>query len=596
MRQNRIGTRYPAGCAYGNRLLGGRLAADSAGRRFRFVRSYEPQVDGGSAFAYPDAPLAAYFTFSGTVKDTPGLYLTVMQPNGGEEWTVGSSHEIKWDPGTVTGTVFIDYSKNNFVSDIQSIGTDEPNDGSFMWQNIPDDPSTTVLVRISSTDDPSVFDKSDGVFTIKSAQWPTEPVLIDPNHTIIGTRFAIDGNGTIHALYTDGQSVWWSYSDDYGNTWTNVSTPAYTVPANRELQPHNIAMDADAEYVYATLCERDQNGTGTTSYLKGLRLDISDSSAGWSSITIWTLPGYFIYQNIEGSQLSVADDGGVMVFAIRYQPATFEASFSYATSWSALENSMPLDLNGNAENGYETYVYVRHTIQMVHDSVGNFYLTLGGNFNDYDSTNGYGTDYGNTLLRYNKSTGRWRFIQTSDHPETEHYWLSETRGLAIDENDVIHWVFEYAYNWPTESCAAGCWTCYGDWKLVYATGAASGEHANMTFYDPINETDFHRTVGSVDQYDCAYDDNAWIHTSIGVEPDGGSVVIVYQDSWNNCEVKAVRNDGSGWSVPENVEGPDLYGYAPWGRMHPSGWFLLTFTDYDWSTNGGSKKPYFVAWM
>jgi hypothetical protein len=95
-----------------------------------------------------------------------GVYLTVFIPNGGEEWQVGSDQEITWEPASVTGTVFIEYSKDNFVADINSIAIDEDNDGSYMWMDIPDDPSITVRVRISSTDNPTLFDISDEDFRI----------------------------------------------------------------------------------------------------------------------------------------------------------------------------------------------------------------------------------------------------------------------------------------------------------------------------------------------------------------------------------------------------------------------------------------------
>jgi len=423
--------------------------------------------------------------------------------------------------------------------------------------------------------------------------WPTEPVLIDPDQTIVGTRFAVDIDGVVHALYTDGYDVFWSWSDDYGWTWTNEPVPAYTTPSLRELNPHSISMDSAGNYVYAVLAERDQSGYGFISYLKGLRLDITNPSAGWSNINIWTLPGYFIYQNIEGAQLSVADDGGIMVFAIRYQPATFDPYYSYSTTWSSLEDATPVFFNTNIENGYETYTYLRHTIQLVADSLGNFYVTLGGNFNDYDSSNGGGSDYGNTLVRYDKSVGRWRFIQTSHHDESVQYWLSLARGLAIDDNDNIHWVFEYSY----DNFTGGGNPCYyyeGDFFLCYATGPASGDHTGMTFSDPIDPAYFYRDIYT--PYDCAWYDAEWDNASIGVLPDGSSIVIAYQSGVGVCEVEATRNDGSGWSAPVNIEGPGLYGYDPYGRMHPDGWFLLTFTDTDFLTSDGSHLPYFVAWQ
>jgi hypothetical protein len=58
---------------------------------------------------------------------------------------------------------------------------------------------------------------------------------------------------------------------------------------------------------------------------------------------------------------------------------------------------------------------------------------------------------------------------------------------------------------------------------------------------------------------------------------------------------ATRNDGAGWSDPVAIDGSWLYAFEPWGRMHPDGWFLVTFTDTDYITNGGSHHPYFVAW-
>jgi hypothetical protein len=156
--------------------------------------------------------LAAFFRYDLTVKGEIPAGIEVISPNGGEEWTVGSNQDITWNPGIVTGTVFIDYSKDDFVSDIHSIATGEPNDGSYEWQSIPDDPSTTVRVRISSTDDPSVFDTSDNYFTIAGectfTDAPTYGEFVETDvvwstgyhfmqidsSRIVSCRFASDGN------------------------------------------------------------------------------------------------------------------------------------------------------------------------------------------------------------------------------------------------------------------------------------------------------------------------------------------------------------------------------------------------------------------
>ncbi|MCK4721027.1 hypothetical protein KAU08_10220, partial [bacterium] len=125
-------------------------------------------------------PLSAYFRYDIEVASEPLPWIEVLIPNGGEEWVVGTEREITWDSWNVPGTVFIDYSKDNFVDDIILVAIDETNDGSFTWE-IPDDTSDTVRVRISSTDDPGVYDISDEDFSIVD---PCDPDL-DPPDTFI---------------------------------------------------------------------------------------------------------------------------------------------------------------------------------------------------------------------------------------------------------------------------------------------------------------------------------------------------------------------------------------------------------------------------
>jgi len=110
--------------------------------------------------------LAACFRYDLTVSNEIPAYIEVTSPNGGEEWYVGYDEEVTWTSQGVTGTVFIEYSKDNFVADINTIATGETNDGSFMWESIPDDTSDTVRVRVSSTDNPGVNDMSDEDFSI----------------------------------------------------------------------------------------------------------------------------------------------------------------------------------------------------------------------------------------------------------------------------------------------------------------------------------------------------------------------------------------------------------------------------------------------
>ncbi|AKM84878.1 MAG: subtilisin-like protein serine protease [candidate division Kazan bacterium GW2011_GWA1_50_15] len=91
--------------------------------------------------------------------------LTVTAPNGGENWTIGSTQDITWDSTGFGGgnIIDIDYS-TNAGGGWTSIITNTANDGLYGWI-IPNEPSTQALVRISSG---SVTDNSNAVFTISA--------------------------------------------------------------------------------------------------------------------------------------------------------------------------------------------------------------------------------------------------------------------------------------------------------------------------------------------------------------------------------------------------------------------------------------------
>ncbi|HEX9744981.1 MAG TPA: SBBP repeat-containing protein [bacterium] len=114
-------------------------------------------------------PLSSYFLIDIPVSgDLPGS-ISVIDPNGGENLQTGGNFEIKWTSENVAGNVNIEYSKDNFESDVNEIVASTENDGSYIWTSIPDDPTTSGRVRISAESSPSIFDISDADFTIESA-------------------------------------------------------------------------------------------------------------------------------------------------------------------------------------------------------------------------------------------------------------------------------------------------------------------------------------------------------------------------------------------------------------------------------------------
>ncbi len=115
---------------------------------------------------YPDPARRAAFMQS-SVSVLSGVISTIILaiPNGGEVWMVGSHHDITWTTTYNSGQIKLEYSKDEFVSDINEIVAATDDDGVYNWE-IPDDTSDTVRVRATLVNAPSIHDDSDADFTI----------------------------------------------------------------------------------------------------------------------------------------------------------------------------------------------------------------------------------------------------------------------------------------------------------------------------------------------------------------------------------------------------------------------------------------------
>jgi len=103
--------------------------------------------------------------------------VTVTAPNGGEDWCVGTDHEITWTSQCID-SVKIEYSTDGGSSWITVVGS-TVSDGSYFW-TVPDTPSSNCLVRICDAEDNTPCDQSDAVFTISgSPAAPTNCVASD---------------------------------------------------------------------------------------------------------------------------------------------------------------------------------------------------------------------------------------------------------------------------------------------------------------------------------------------------------------------------------------------------------------------------------
>ncbi len=111
--------------------------------------------------------------------------LKVKTPDGGEKWTIGNSYTIQWEPGITGNTVKIYLFRGKEQMTI--VASDVSNNGSYSW-TVPDfvAEGSDYKIYISLSYDSSVFDQSDGEFSI------SEPIA--KQYTITATAGA---NGSI---------------------------------------------------------------------------------------------------------------------------------------------------------------------------------------------------------------------------------------------------------------------------------------------------------------------------------------------------------------------------------------------------------------
>ncbi|MBT7082535.1 MAG: fibronectin type III domain-containing protein, partial [Chloroflexi bacterium] len=165
-----------------------------------------------------------------TISSVPSI--TVTSPDGGEDWQVGTSHDITWSSTFGNrNSVELEYSTDG-GSTWNTVISNTPNDGTHSW-TVPNTPATSVRVRVSSTLIRSSTDTSNSNFTIST---PPSITVTSPNggeDWQVGTGHNITWSST----GSPGSNVNLEYSTDGGSSWNTVisSTPndgshSWTVP------------------------------------------------------------------------------------------------------------------------------------------------------------------------------------------------------------------------------------------------------------------------------------------------------------------------------------------------------------------------------
>lgn len=121
--------------------------------------------------------LKYFFPLSETVS------LSLISPNGGENYLPGSSINISWN-STLVSDVKIEFSENNGSNWEDIIASTSANTQSYNW-TAPEITSSQCLIKISDPTDAGLFDVSETTFTIDNTQTFISPYTPDENTVLL---------------------------------------------------------------------------------------------------------------------------------------------------------------------------------------------------------------------------------------------------------------------------------------------------------------------------------------------------------------------------------------------------------------------------
>jgi chitobiase/beta-hexosaminidase-like protein/dockerin type I repeat protein len=150
--------------------------------------------------------------------------ITVLHPDSGERWLPGNPQEIRWQSTGSLDNVRVEFSQDN-GNTWSPIVSSTANSGSYLWNAVPGSEISNGKVRISDSQDNSIFDISDGNFKITNNINP-----YDVNETFYFKRLQ-----SIRAGWNfDSDEERIAYYEEKGAEQAEVSMPA-TFDAGSEL-------------------------------------------------------------------------------------------------------------------------------------------------------------------------------------------------------------------------------------------------------------------------------------------------------------------------------------------------------------------------
>jgi hypothetical protein len=285
--------------------------------------------------------------------------LTVLFPNGGENWNAGTIHNITWNSAGAFTEVNIDYSIDNGTSWL-SVAANTANDGTYAW-TVPATLSPNCLVRIKDAVDGSPADTSNAKFSISSSE--TETVSIpnqptDPTSGLKNIGYSFSSGGSTSNL---GHAVQYKFDWDDGSDsgWLAVGT-------------------ASASHAWVV------NGTYYVKVMARCSTDTAIESL-WSEILAITIGDNSVYYNSPASRLlmldavwALASGGGEWISEVQITDVSGGSIVQvYYSSGASRLGPFTLWSNAGGANSSISFVNILQAIDNLDGSAFAYYGTSG---------------------------------------------------------------------------------------------------------------------------------------------------------------------------------------------------------------------------
>ncbi len=211
--------------------------------------------------------------------NAPTTGITVISPNGGENWPIGSSQTIRWTSSGasrgVTGNVRIDLSRNG-GSTWETLFPNTANDGSEVWSTVTGTATTQARIRVVRLNNTAIWDMSDNDFTISDTTAPSNPSISINNgaesttSTSVTLTLSAKDNVGVTGYCAKETSATPSSND---SCWTSVtSTTSYSADVS-----FTLSSGSGTKTVYVWF--RDSAGNVSTAASDSITLTVTNSGA-----------------------------------------------------------------------------------------------------------------------------------------------------------------------------------------------------------------------------------------------------------------------------------------------------------------------------